>query len=240
MSVSGSPSLRRPVAVLLERGLNAQRLPSPPDSFAMWSIDTANPSSGTLEELLSDDELNRVRRFRTPALRKRYIAGHAALRVILREGYGIPLRDQAIDIDDFGKPRLKRFPQLHYSMSYSGSRVMIGVSEGRPIGVDIEMLRPIDDAAELMDVHFTPRERATVRRAAADEASLSRMFLEIWVRKEACVKAFGRGLSIPLNGVECGAGDQTTTVQLSGSHFRTGALRIEGDPIMAWSLRESL
>ena len=180
-----------------------------------------------------------AKRFRLPALRNRYIAAHGGLRVLLRDYYGISRDMQDIGTQRLGKPYLIGFPRLHYSVSYSGDFVMIGIGESEPVGVDIEVFRVIEDAAELMQIYFTAAEQAAVERTAARGYCRSRAFLEIWVRKEACVKACGCGLDVPLKSVECVSGDQMTTVQLNGSRFRTGALNL-GDPIMAWSRRASL
>ncbi len=222
--------------ILRKQGLDARCCWCPLAGFPMWLIDTENFEPQAMEILLSEDEKAAADRFRQPALRNRYIAAHGGLRVLLRDRYNIPLEAQATDRNGFGKPHLRQYPWLHYSISYSGHYVVIGVSEGEPIGVDIEVLRPIEDAAELMDMHFTAAERAEVRSGGALGTCVSREFLEIWVRKEACLKAYGCGLNIPLNSVECALGDQMTTVQLSDSQFRTGALYL-GDPIMAWSRR---
>lgn len=233
----GDFSTGRSGTVICGQGLDARRLPSPPGSFPMWLIDAENFEPQAMEILLSEEERAAADRFRRPALRNRYIAAHGGLRMLLRDRHDIPLDAQAINRNGFGKPRLTQYPELHFSISYSGHYVMMGISEGEPIGVDIEVLRPVEDAAELMDLHFTAAEQAEIRSGGTLGKCVSRGFLEIWVRKEACLKAFGCGLNIPLNSVECALGDQMTTVQLSDSQFRTGALQYLGDPIMAWSSR---
>jgi len=221
-------------------GLDARLLPSPAGSFPMWLVDAAQSDVEAVEHLLSGEEMVVANRFRLPELRRRYIAAHGALRILLRDRYGVPPEDSRyIGRNRFGKPHLLRFPGIQYNMSYSSDFAMIGIGEGEPIGVDIEAFRVIEDAAELMDVHFTEAERSAVLRASSPDTCCSREFLEIWVRKEACVKACGCGLGIPLKDVECVSGDQVTTVQFGGGRYRTGALKL-GDPIMAWSRRTSL
>lgn len=225
-------------AVLCGQGLNARRLPSPADGFPMWLVDAGKSDTEAAKFLLSGEEMETANRFRLCALRHRYIAGHGALRLLLRDRYGIPSEAQSIGRNRLGKPHLIRFPRMQFSMSYSGNFVMIGVNEDDPIGVDIEIFRAIEDAADLMDIHFTEAERSAVLRASSPDSCCSRKFLEMWVRKEACVKASGRGLDIPLKNVECVSEDQMTTVQFGGGRYRTGALKL-GDPIMAWSCRTS-
>lgn len=225
-------------STLRKHGLDAQYLTSPSADFPIWLIDTENFDPAACEHLLSDEEGAAADRFRRLTLRSRYIAAHGALHILLRDHYGIPLDAQMMSRNEFGKPSLTEYEQLHHNISYSDRYILIGTNDGEPIGVDIELLRPIEDAAELMDEHFTPAEQAEVRSGGRSEMCISRQFLEIWVRKEACLKALGCGLNIPLNSVECTPRDQMTTVQLSDSQFRTGALQHLGDPIiMAWSRR---
>jgi len=221
------------------RGLKVRRLPRPADGFPMWLVDVEQCDAEVVEGLLSSEELAAANRFRFHALRHRYILAHGVLRLLFRDRYGLSAKDQDIGKNRFGKPHLIRFPQIQYNMSYSANYVMIGVNEGDPIGVDIEVFRVIEDAAELMDLHFTEAERSAILQSASQGTCRSREFLKIWVRKEACVKASGRGLDIPLKNLECVFEGQMTSVQLDGGSYRTGALRL-GDPIMAWSRRTSL
>ena len=224
--------------VLRRHGIEARHLESSPGGFPVWLIDTARFEPQGLEHMLSGEERAAADRFRRPEHRARYIAAHGGMHILLRDLHEIPLDAQTIGRNSFGKPSLTGYPQLHYSISYSDRYVLMGINDGEPIGVDIEVLRPIEDAVELMEAHFTPAEQAEVRSGGRSGTCVSRIFLEIWVRKEACVKASGSGLNIPLNSVECGYRDQMTTVQLSDSQFRTGALQHLGDPIiMAWSRR---
>lgn len=226
-------SVRDATEELGRQGIEAQLLPSPPGSFPMWLIDVTRFRPESLEILLSDTERERASRFRVASLRRRYITAHGCLKLLLRHGYGVALEEQILEQSTFGKPRLARFPQLHYSISYSGNYVMIGVNEGGEIGVDIEVVRTISDAADLADMHYTAKERAAIiGRSGRD---LSRAFLNVWVRKEACVKAVGRGLDIPLNAVECSGAGPAVTVCLSGRRYDTGSVQFRGDPIMAWA-----
>lgn len=226
-------------AALCGQGLDARHLPAAVSGFPMWLVDAEQSDVEAAAHLLSSEEMETANRFRVRALRHRYIAAHGALHMLLQDRYGVPAEARSIGKNRFGKPHLIQFPQLHYSLSYSGGFAMLGINEGDPVGVDVEVLRTIEDAADLMDLHFTKAEQSVAMRTASPDACYSKEFLEIWVRKEACVKACGHGLSIPLNEVECVSGDQVTTVQFGGGRYRTGALEL-GDPIMAWSRRTSL
>lgn len=216
-------------------GVAGRLLPSQASGFPMWLIDTRGLRTSALAPLLSDEEGARAARFRAEALRDRYIAAHGSLKVLLHHCYGIAPNDQFQELNAFGKPRLKGIPQVHYSMSYSANHVLIGLNEGAEIGVDVEALRSISDAADLADMHYTATERAEVFDKGLSGLDLSREFLNVWVRKEACVKAFGQGLGVPLNDVECAGGTRTKTVRLGGGRYETGLIQTGGDPIMAWA-----
>lgn len=223
-------------ATLRFHGVEACMLQVPADAFPMWLIDMSRSRPEQVRELLSPAERARVGRYKIEALSNRYTIGHGSLRVILRDVYGVPVNDQELSENEFGKPFLSFVPQLHFSVSYSAGYALIGVSADGEIGVDIEAMRIIADAGDLAECHYTARERAEMREGRPSDAELSRRFLNIWVKKEACVKASGRGLGIPLDQLECCGSDQAGMVQLPDrQRFRTGMIQIEGDPIVGWA-----
>ena len=155
------------------------------------------------DEHLIGDELERAARFVREADRRRYLASHAALRRVLGSSARWPAGSH-------GKPGLPSPP--YFNLSRRDGVALIGVSTTHELGVDVETLRPVEDAAALADVHFTPRERATV--AATCGAARDLAFLRVWTRKEACMKATGRGLSLAPSSFECGATPDSTTVHV--------------------------
>jgi 4'-phosphopantetheinyl transferase len=140
---------------------------------------------------LSIDEEVRAARYRSAALAQSYRRGRAALRQVLACYAGPPPRSLALEYGQFGKPSL-RGHALHFNLSHSGSRALIGVSRA-PLGVDLEwtgqpglvideLLPLVCNAAE-EDVLLAMPERQ--RRAA---------FFQLWTQKEAYCKALGVGL----------------------------------------------
>jgi 4'-phosphopantetheinyl transferase len=65
---------------------------------------------------------------------------------------------------------------------------LFGLARGERIGVDVEIVRPLDPP----DAALHPQERA--RLAAMSDAARLAAFYEIWTAKEAYVKALGAGL----------------------------------------------
>jgi 4'-phosphopantetheinyl transferase len=155
------------------------------------------------DERLIDEELQRAARFVREADRRRYLASHAALRRVLGSSTRWPAGAH-------GKPALASAP--FFNLSRRDGVALIGVSQTHELGVDVETRRPIDDAPSLAELHFTPRERAAVTAVRGAERDLA--FLRVWTRKEACMKATGRGLSLAPSSFECGATPDSATVHV--------------------------
>lgn len=88
------------------------------------------------------------------------------------------------------KPYFEEGP--HFNISHSGKYVCCAVSEKAPLGIDIEEIKKIS-VGDFEKV-FTKLEWQSIQ---CHENSTSR-FYELWTRKEAIIKADGRGLEIPL------------------------------------------
>jgi 4'-phosphopantetheinyl transferase len=158
------------------------------------SIRAENRSS--FERVLSLSERTAANRFHFERHRLSYIFSHAALRHTL-SGY-VNQTPEGIEFfqNSFGKPFL-RDNELQFNMSHSGDVVVIGVTRGRQIGVDVEMVRPIKDFSSIARLNFTKQECELIE--ATPTASQQYVFFRSWARKEAVIKAVGKGLSIPLN-----------------------------------------
>ncbi|MBO4281524.1 MAG: serine hydrolase [Lachnospiraceae bacterium] len=89
-----------------------------------------------------------------------------------------------------GKPFLKAFPDFHYNLSHSGTKVLLAVSD-REIGCDIQKVSGHHE--RVMKRFFTEPEQAYVTGVTED--GRAERFTEIWARKESFVKATGRGLA---------------------------------------------
>lgn len=143
---------------------------------------------------LSPAEHERAQRFVFERDRRRYLAAHCALRERLARHTGIASASLRLDAAPDGKPFLLDRPGCRFNLSHSGDWALIGISDGGELGVDVEALRPIDDAFAMAASVFTPREQEALVRAP--RLARDATFLRGWTRKEACVKAVGAGLRI--------------------------------------------
>jgi len=166
----------------------------PDGSVHLWYAARTEPASGLID-WLSPEERERAARFRFDHLRDDFIFHHANLRRILTCCLG---GNPALGVNPLGKPVLCG-GGLFFNMSHSGPAGLYGVAD-RELGVDIERLRPMKDAAALAARFFTPGERDAIGESVP-------AFLTCWTRKEAVLKAAGDGLRKPLNSIEVYPGE---------------------------------
>ena len=172
----------------------------PLEEVHIWCAHQPLTPRPELEATLSSDECERADRFHFAKHRLAYQFAHAVLRDVLGRYLHRPPRDIRFAENAFGKPFLHetnggKMPE--FSLSHAGRMVLVGLCRGRRIGVDIEEIRPIGDTSAIAESHFTPQECAFI--FDQKPANREHAFFRCWTRKEAYVKAVGKGLSIPLN-----------------------------------------
>ena len=202
--------------------------PLEPGAIHVWRIDL-DPSDARLDERsrsLSADERARADRFRLPLLRRRFAAGRGALRAVLAGYLGVGAGDVAFAYGDHGKPRLARDSGgVEFNLAHSHGVGLCAVTAARAVGVDVEQIRPIGEAGRIIGRYFTPAEQAEY--LGHPEPERDEAFFRGWTRKEAFLKATGKGIAGGLDSFEVALG-------VSGPLLR----RVGGDPDEAgrWSL----
>ena len=191
----------------------------------LWFADLDQaPPLPRLQGLLSPDEQQRVDRYRTQPLKHRFAASRALLRGILGHYLGLDPAVLAFDYGPQGKPSLQPCQRstprvapplrtspwltpaldlnldvnLDFNLSHCQGFALYGVSS-QPLGVDLEVVRPLSNPVELAQRFFAAPEVATL--AALNPGDQAMGFLRHWVCKEAFVKAIGTGLSHALDQV---------------------------------------
>jgi 4'-phosphopantetheinyl transferase len=172
----------------------------------LWLHPLHAPPSPPEIACLSPAELARASRFLRERDRRRFLAARCALRQRLAQHLGLAAGTLRFVLGPEGKPALADGPGCHFNLSHSEDLALVAISERCEIGVDIEVLRPVDGAESLARSHFTAAEFDAFM--ALDEAARDEAFLRIWTRKEACLKALGTGLSVAPSSFEAGLGPQ--------------------------------
>ena len=96
-----------------------------------------------------------------------------------------------------GKPSLAPpLSGIAFNLTHSEEIAVVAIAATDRIGVDIERLREVADAAAIARLFFSTIEQSML--SAVAPAERSRAFVTCWTRKEAFVKALGYGLSVDL------------------------------------------
>jgi 4'-phosphopantetheinyl transferase len=160
--------------------------------------------TGKFEEfrdILSQNENERADRFRFEKDRRNYVVRHGLMRILLG---GIYLRCQPSTVrfidGSCGKPAIvstNDYPDLRFNLSHSDGLALFALGKGRELGIDLERENP-DKVDEGMVNQFFHQTEARELSEAPREDRI-RNFFRCWTRKEAYVKARGKGLSLPLD-----------------------------------------
>jgi 4'-phosphopantetheinyl transferase len=178
----------------------------PLDEVHVWtaSRDAPDEAIEAFRRLLNDDERRRADRFAFAHDRTRFAVSRGVLRVILGRYLDRAPESLGFVVNVHGKPALDAKsnvdPPIRFNLAHSGPWVVYAVTMAREIGVDIERIRPEFGGFAIAERYFAPGEIATLRGLPEDARSLA--FFHGWTRKEAYIKAKGKGLALPLDEFE--------------------------------------
>lgn len=100
-----------------------------------------------------------------------------------------------IKYTDYQKPYFENLP-YKFNISHSGEVVICAFSNKYELGIDIEEIKDIE--LDVFKDQMTENEWKAVMQAEAQKEA----FYEYWTKKEAVIKAHGKGLSLPLKSFE--------------------------------------
>jgi 4'-phosphopantetheinyl transferase len=223
MSVEGS-------TVRTEQAVPAAPALPPAGEAHVWGIPLRTPPVAPehLKTWLSARERERASRFRFEEDRCRSIVGRGMLRMVLGGCTGEPPDGITLIDDDYGRPCMAHTvgAGIEFSVAHSGDWIMVGVTVGCRIGVDVERIRLVADMDCVMGRFFAAGEAAAIAGLTGDARITA--FFDCWTRKEAYVKAVGRGLQLGLDSfeVECRPGHPPALLSVRGSGEHAAAWRL--------------
>lgn len=140
----------------------------------------------------SPDASARAARLRDPLLARRRLVAAGLLRLQLAERLGVEAAEVCFDRLPDGKPVLRgRFAGLAFNLSHSGDLVVVALAD-RKVGVDVERHDAYLAVDPIVRRFFPAPEAALLLALPPDDRR--RLFFRSWCRKEAVLKALGRGL----------------------------------------------
>jgi len=177
-----------------------------PDAIHVWTA-RMNIDAHAMHEML--ERLSPVERMRAEAMpeeraSRQYVISRAMQRQLLAGYVGGHPSEIRFGVVAMGKPTLA-YPNdigLTFNTTHSGDLVVIAVTAGRDVGVDVERVRPVERALKVSRRCFSAEEHEMLASLQSEE--LARAFLSIWVKREGTAKARGdsvwRGLASWKNG----------------------------------------
>jgi len=198
----------------------------PADEVHVWGLRLDRPAEPFVE-LLQPDEVARANRFYFEKDRKHFVVARGFLRLLLGWYLHVDPKRLQFAYGAWGKPSLDgefRESQLRFNMSHSHGVALYAVTETREIGIDVEHVRADFASDDIARRFFSPLEVGMLGELPEDDRVAA--FFRCWTRKEAYIKATGRGLSQPLDGFD---------VTL-GSGGKVALLRIEDGEPERWQL----
>ncbi len=200
------------------------------DEVHVWRVSLDESQAPKFGSLLDGDERMRATRFRFQEHRNRFIVARGALRTILG-GY-LQTEPAALQFSygRYGKPALAEgvaANALSFNLSHSGEFMLMAVTRGREVGVDIELLNQKFATSEVAERFFSRREILSLR--GQPEHLQTEAFFNCWTRKEAYIKARGEGLTLPLDQFD-------VSLEPCGASLLDN--RTEPGEVSRWSLQE--
>ncbi|MFX1737979.1 4'-phosphopantetheinyl transferase superfamily protein [Paraburkholderia sp. A1RI_3L] len=180
------------------------QLPLHPGNIDVWVTIIADMPDAVLraqfDQNLTEDERMKRGKFHFEKDRRRYIVTRLLARYVLSRYVPIKPADWHFEATSFGRPVVANTHPgvvgMTFNISHSDDIVVLGVTRGRDIGIDVENTRrnPSLDVAESF---FSASEVLQLRAMPPDLQPLR--FLDFWTLKESYIKARGKGLSLPLD-----------------------------------------
>ena len=183
--------------------LRSQPLTAPDLYIWCASLNASPDELSRFSSLLSPDEKTRAEKFYFERDANRYIVGRGILRLLVGAYLGMEASRIEFTYGPHGKPAVEAIFQnkiLQFNLSHSNDQAVYIFGWDRSVGIDIEHIRPMQDADDFAEQFYSARERDLINSLSGDEKWTA--FFKIWTCKEAFLKANGSGLTVPLDHTE--------------------------------------
>lgn len=162
-----------------------------------------------LVQLLNYKELEKANRFHKDIDKNRFIIYRSILKFILAAYTKLDVKDIYFNYQSNKKPYLASHPWLCFNISHSEDFAVIAISIN-PVGIDIEYISKDFDFSEMIQEVFNHPEILAISCALEQKNA----FFNLWTRKEAFVKALGKGIDDDFKNIPCLDGQHTINSNL--------------------------
>lgn len=164
------------------------------------SLELSTPQNKSLLDILSKDEVHRARRFHFKKDHDRFISARGTLRRILGSYLGERPEKIRFRYSSQGKPMLAGnadLDTLYFNLSHSNALAIYAITQNKNIGIDIEHIKDDIATEQVAQKFFSHNEMNSLNKVP--EKKRKRVFYQYWTRKEALLKATGKGISFPMD-----------------------------------------
>ena len=164
---------------------------------------------------LSKSEIRRYKQLKIPSKAHEFAFTRAHVRLLLAQIIGKDAVDISIMTDAHGKPFCSDNETLTFNVSHSQGHCLIVIDPKQQtrLGIDIEAHRETDILG-LSKRYFSEHEQQVLIDSDGDTQLQQRRFFNIWSRKEAIVKAHGKGIGLGLQGFTVSADQHAELIEV--------------------------
>ena len=153
----------------------------------------------TYQAMLNPAEQDRHQRFYFAKDRHQYLVTRALIRCVLSlYAPAVAPAEWTFSLNAHGKPSIAgpAASLVRFNLSHSDGMIVLAVTARYDVGVDVESAVRVGRHLEAAQVSLAPAELALL--AATPDADKPETFCQLWILKEAYIKACGMGMSMPL------------------------------------------
>ncbi|SFT01882.1 4'-phosphopantetheinyl transferase family protein [Marininema halotolerans] len=146
--------------------------------------------------LLTDEEKGVFHRYKVDHKKVEFLLGRLLLKSALSSRLGIHPEEITFCKNEYGKLFLTKNsqPSVHFNLSHTHGLLACAVTTECEVGIDVEGTH--EDHLGVMKTVFVENEISYIQQQRSDEEK-QKAFYRIWTRKEAVMKAIGKGFSLP-------------------------------------------
>ncbi len=159
-------------------------------------LDLPGKSVEELGRSLSNDEMMRAVRFRYERDRNQFISARGILRLILAGYLSVEPDKIRFGYEKDGKPRLQNEygrADIQFNLSHSEGMALYVFTGNHEAGIDLERIQNFPEMEQIVEQFFSAKEQTLF--GALPSSEKKKTFFNWWTRKEALMKAMGKGLS---------------------------------------------
>jgi 4'-phosphopantetheinyl transferase len=162
-------------------------LDGPVQDVLVWHAEFSQLSEQPI--FLTPEEQARRDRYKSETVQRQFAVTRSLLRRLLGHYLNLSPLEVMLTSNAEGKPELLQ-PALHFNVSHSDTHALVAIAN-RPVGVDLEAIRPMPTAGQLVERFFEADELAIYH--SLPETKRLRGFFHGWTCKEAVLKGLGCG-----------------------------------------------